>query len=77
MVDGTNVTATMLYPATPTRFGSEFDASELEFETWGTMTLDYIGCDAMTFTVTPEIAGFTAHTYNYVRLTRLDGTSCP
>jgi len=76
-VSGTKITANVLYPASSTRFGSAFNASEVDLQPWGTLVLDYQGCDALTFTATPQIADFTPQTHNYQRLTRLDGTSCP
>ena len=76
-VDGNTVTASMVYPAQSTRFGRHFNASELRFAPWGTLTMTYSGCNAMSFAYDSTVAGFGSGQYNYTRLTTLQGTSCP
>ncbi len=75
-VNGNVVTAQMLYPATTTRFGSQFNSSQIGLQPWGTVTLTYSGCDNLTYAYTSSVAGFGNGQYNYQRLTRLRGTTC-
>jgi predicted outer membrane repeat protein len=75
-VNGNVVTAQMLYPATTTRFGSQFNSSQISLQPWGTVTLTYTGCDNLTFAYSSTVAGFGTGQYNYQRLTRLSGTTC-
>jgi predicted outer membrane repeat protein len=73
---GNTVTATMVYPAQTTRFGSGFVPSQVQLATWGTVTLTYSGCNALTFAYNSSVPGFGSGQYNYSRLTSLAGTSC-
>ncbi|MEM9303388.1 MAG: hypothetical protein AAGE01_14830, partial [Pseudomonadota bacterium] len=76
VIDGSSITASMLYPAQATKFGAEFDPAELVLGDWGTLTLEYIGCDAITLGYESVLEGFGSGGYEYVRLTALDGTDC-
>ncbi len=75
-VNGNTVTANMVYPAQSTRFGSQFNASQVQFAPWGTVTLTYSGCNALNFAYNSSVAGFGNGQYSYTRLTTLQGTSC-
>lgn len=75
-VEGNTVTAPMIYPAEPTAFGPDFDASEIGLEPWGTLTLEYTGCDTIELGFESEIEGFGSGSFTYQRLTRLAGTTC-
>lgn len=75
-VNGNTVTANMVYPAQSTRFGSQFNASQVQFAPWGTVTMNYSGCNAMTFAYNSTVGGFGSGQYNYTRLTTLQGASC-
>ena len=75
-VVGNRVTANMIYPAQPTRFGSNFNASQIVYASWGTVTLTYTSCDNVTFQYDSTVAGFGSGTYQYARLTRPRGTVC-
>lgn len=73
---GNTVTATMVYPAQTTRFGSGFMPTQVQLAPWGTVTLTYSGCNALTFAYNSSVPGFGSGQYNYSRLTSLAGTSC-
>jgi hypothetical protein len=71
------ITATMIYPATGTGFGSQFNGSELDFQTWGTLIFEYMpGCNQMNMSYDSSVAGFGSGTYTYNRLTRPAGLTC-
>lgn len=77
VVDGNKVTANMLYPAASTSYGENFDASEIDLQPWGILTLEYQpGCDGLLFSYESSLDGYGTGAYDYVRLTRLAGTSC-
>jgi hypothetical protein len=75
-VNGSTVTASMLYPAQGTGFGQNFDPSEIVLGEWGTMTLEYDGCNALVLSYDSSLEGFGQGSYNYQRLTTIGGTSC-
>lgn len=75
-VVGNRVTAQMIYPSQPTRFGSNFNSSQIVYAPWGTVTLTYTSCDNVTFQYDSTVAGFGSGTYQYARLTRPRGTAC-
>ena len=75
-LDGDVVSAPMLYPVSGTPFGANFDPADIVLETWGTLTLDYSGCDTIAFGYNSTVAEFGSGAYNYVRLTTLTGTTC-
>jgi hypothetical protein len=71
------ITATMIFPATGTGFGSQFDGSELDFQTWGMLILDYKpGCNQMDMSYNSTVAGFESGAYSYTRLTQPAGLTC-
>ncbi|MFK7958119.1 MAG: choice-of-anchor Q domain-containing protein, partial [Lysobacterales bacterium] len=76
-VSGNAVSASMLYPAQSTAFGSQFDPGQIELEPWGTVTLTYNpGCNSLSFDYASTVNGFGSGQYDYSRLTTLDGTTC-
>lgn len=75
-VSGNTITASMLYPSQTTRFGSNFNQSQVQLSPWGTVTLVYSGCNALSFSYSSTVAGFGSGQYNYQRLTSLAGTNC-
>jgi hypothetical protein len=75
--NGKSVTMDALYPAQFTSWGQAFDADEVSIETWGTFTLTWTACGAVTFEYDSTIEGFGTATRNYTRLSTLMGTSCP
>lgn len=76
-VSGNRVVLQMLYPEQSTRFGAQFNPAEITLSPWGTVTLDFTGCDTMRFSYDSTVAGYGSGGYDYVRLTRPLGTSCP
>ncbi|HRQ64526.1 MAG TPA: hypothetical protein PKZ76_06665 [Xanthomonadaceae bacterium] len=76
-LDGQRLTATMMYPESPTYFGPEFDADALAFSPWGTVVLDYLDCDQIVLHYDSLLPGYGSGSHDYQRLTRLAGTSCP
>ena len=75
-LSGNTITANMAYPAQTTRFGSNFNASQVQLALWGTLTLTYSGCNSMTVAYNSSVAGFGSGQYNYTRLTGIAGTTC-
>jgi len=75
-VDGSTVTASMLYPAQGTSFGQNFNPNEVVLEEWGTMTLEYNDCASLVLGYDSSLEGFGQGSYNYQRLTSISGTSC-
>lgn len=72
-----SVTMEALYPASSTGWGSAFDAEEVQLASWGTFTLTWTACDAVTFEYDSVVPGFGTAQRSYTRLTRLAGTTCP
>jgi predicted outer membrane repeat protein len=75
-LSGNTITANMFYPVQTTRFGSNFNASQIQYATWGTLTLTYTSCNAMTVAYNSTVPGFGSGQYNYTRLTGIAGTTC-
>lgn len=75
-IEGDTVTLSMVYPAESTAFGSGFNPEEIELESWGTLTLQYINCDTVEFSFDSVVEGFGSGSYTYQRLTRPAGTVC-
>jgi len=75
-VNGDRVEAIMVYPAGSSTFGPGFDASEVDLEDWGTLTLDYDGCDSLTLDYASAVDGFGSGSYQYSRLTALAIAPC-
>jgi hypothetical protein len=77
--DPTDKTVTMnvLYPSGVTSWGSGFKESEVVLNDWGTFTLTWTSCHALTFQYASTVGGMGSATRNYSRLTMLQETSCP
>jgi hypothetical protein len=75
-INGNSVTASMLYPAGSTSFGSGFNPAEVDIQPWGTLTLTYSGCNQVRLDYESTVSGFGSGGLDYVRLTSLSGTSC-
>ncbi|MEM1410966.1 MAG: choice-of-anchor Q domain-containing protein [Pseudomonadota bacterium] len=75
--NGRSVTIDVLYPAASTSWGRGFDESEIDLQPWGTFTLNWTSCNALTFNWDSNVAGFGSGSHQYQRLTRLANTSCP
>lgn len=75
--DGNTVTINALYPSAYTSWGSGFNPGDITLSPWGTFTLTWTECNALTFAYASSVAGFGSATRNYTRLTTLSGTSCP
>lgn len=76
-ITGNTLTASMVYPASTTGFGSQFDPNEIDLQPWGTLTLEYQpGCSQVNVSYSSTVAGFGNGTYNYQRLTQPAGTVC-
>lgn len=76
-VQGNRYTIEMLYPAQATRFGSNFNPAEIVLQPWGNVVLDFTGCNTAQFSYNSTVPGFGSGSFNYVRLTQPNGTSCP
>lgn len=71
------LTANMIYPASTTGFGSGFNGSEINFQSWGTLTLEYQpGCSQMNMSYNSMLSGYGSGAHPYQRLTQPAGTTC-
>ncbi len=75
--DGNRVVLDALYPTGFTSWGADYDAGEIVLENWGSMTLEYQGCDALAFSYDSLAPGYGQASRQYSRLSRLAGVSCP
>ena len=75
-VAGDVLTANLSYPVVTTRFGSAFDPADVTLAPWGTATLTFQGCDALSFAWNSTVPGYGSGSLPYTRLTQLDGTNC-
>ena len=76
-INGNTITANMVYPASTTGFGSEFNPSEVDLQPWGTIILEYQpGCNAVNISYNSTVNGFGSGNLNYTRLTQPAGTTC-
>jgi predicted outer membrane repeat protein len=75
-VTGNRITANMIYASQPTRFGSNFNAGQIRFSPWGTVTLTYNDCNNVTFAYNSTVPGFGSGSYTYGRLTQPRGGAC-
>lgn len=76
-ITGNTITANMIYPATGTGFGSQFNGSELDFQNWGTLIFEYMpGCNQMNMSFNSTVAGYGSGNYIYNRLTLPAGLTC-
>jgi hypothetical protein len=76
-INGNTVTANMVYPASTTGFGSQFNADEIDLQPWGTLSIVYQpGCNRVVVNFNSVIAGFGADSLNYQRLTQPAGVTC-
>lgn len=76
-IDGNVLTVPLLYPAATTRFGRGFSAAEVDLQPFGTLTMTQIDCDHASVLLAPTLDGFVGGSYEYLRLTRIEGTQCP
>jgi hypothetical protein len=74
---GKTVTMDALFATTYTRWGSDFDTTEITLSSWGSFTLTWTACNQVIFDYSSTVAGFGSATRNYSRLSTLAGTSCP
>ncbi|MEZ5443870.1 MAG: hypothetical protein R3F15_20585 [Lysobacterales bacterium] len=74
---GDVLTVPLLYPASTTRCGRNFDASEIDLQPFGTLTLTQTGCNTAQVVLAPTLDGYVGGSYDYVRLTQIEGTACP
>ena len=59
-----------------TRFGTSFNAANIDVAPWGTLQVDFSGCNGGTLSYTSSEAGYEPATRNITRLTRIAGTNC-
>lgn len=76
-IAGDTLTAQMLYPAGTSRFGSRFVSGEVDLQPWGTMRLRHTGCNSATLSYEATVEGYGSGSYDYVRLTAIEGADCP
>jgi len=60
-----------------TRFGTGFNSANINVAPWGTLQIDFSGCNGGTLSYTSSEAGYDSASRNITRLTRVAGTSCP
>ena len=76
-ITGNTITANMIYPASITGFGSQFNPSEVDLQPWGTLSLEYQpGCNLINLSYASTVDGFGSGNYLYQRLTQTAGTTC-
>lgn len=76
-IDGNTLTANMLYPASTTGFGSQFNPDEVNLQPWGTLILEYqAGCSNINVNYNSVVNGYGSGTLSYQRLTQPAGTTC-
>ena len=76
-INGNTMTANMIYPASTTGFGSQFNPNELDFQPWGTVILEYLpGCNSMNMSYNSSVTGFGSGNHTYQLLTQPAGTTC-
>lgn len=75
-VEGDIVTLSMVYPEETTAFGDSFNPEDIELEPWGTLTLEYTGCNSVELGYDSVVEGFGSGSFTYQRLTQPAGTSC-
>ena len=73
VVNGSTVTAPMVYAMGKTRFGSNYNAGDVDLVSWGNVTLTYSDDNNLTFSYDSTVGGFGAGSLNYTRLTKLLG----
>ena len=76
-IDGDTLTANMVYPASTTGFGSQFNPDEVDLQPWGTLSVEYQpGCSNVGVSYNSTVAGFGSGDLSYQRLTQPAGTTC-
>ncbi len=76
-ITGNTITATMVYPASTTGFGSQFVANEVDLQPWGSLILEYqTGCNLVDVSYDSIVMGFGTGNLSYQRLTQPAGTTC-
>jgi hypothetical protein len=59
-----------------THFGDSFDATQIHSDHWGSVEIDFTGCDSALASYQSSVGGFGSGTLHPVRLTRLAGNAC-
>lgn len=59
-----------------THFGDAFDATQIHSDHWGSVQIDFVGCDSATASYQSTLAAFGSGTLRPIRLTRLAGNAC-
>ncbi len=75
--NGKSVTIDVVYPAASTAWGRNFNPNEIDLQPWGSFTLTWTTCNALTFAWSSTVAGYGSGSLEYSRLTALVNTSCP
>ncbi len=76
-ITGDTITANMLYPTSTTGFGSGFDANEIQFSSWGNMSITHqAGCNNLLINYNSTVPGYGTGSLNHSRLTQPAGTTC-
>ncbi len=75
--EGKGITIEALYASGTTSWGSDFNPDEVVLTPWGTITLNWTSCNAVTFNYISTVAGFGSATREYTRISTLAGTECP
>jgi hypothetical protein len=72
---GSKIEFNEMLTASGGKFGPDFDPADVEFSTWGTLELEFAGCDSATATYAGP-ADFGSGSLNLQRLSRIWGESC-
>lgn len=76
-IDGDTINANMLYPTSTTGFGSEFDANEIQFSNWGTLSITHqAGCNGIDVSYNSTVPSYGSGALSQVRLTQPEGVTC-
>ncbi|TDR23872.1 choice-of-anchor Q domain-containing protein [Marinicella litoralis] len=76
-INGNTITANMLYPTATTGFGSQFNSNEIQFSSWGEVTITHKpGCNEIDISYHSTVSGYGSGELNHVRLTQPAGITC-
>ena len=75
--DGHRFVADLVQQPIGARFGSGFDADDVQRLHWGEWTIDFTGCNAAALSYHSSLPGYEALDQNLVRLSRPLGVDCP
>lgn len=75
-LNGDTITVDEAFAYSGPRYGPSYDPGDLVPVTWGSITIEFNGCDAATFTYDSALAGFGQGTQEMQRLTTLLGVDC-